>query len=207
MFKLCHLSGLFGLKIIRSTELVVYSHTKLYDKRRSACYRGIPIVQYTHVSSNISIHCGYNILLGQLHRFRELITMRCNYTLEVARLVLRMQSRGYRLSILWRKVKHHLRMYPDTFGATTHHDLFGEVLACYLQLTTTYAGEWEYVSDCELSGDESELSSVYSEGSELSEIRSEGAESWDSLSTESGGDAATDVWSSEDELSPGLDDG
>ena len=110
---------------------VVQSFTKLYDKRRNACYRGIPIVQYQHVSSTLSLHCGYNILIGQLHRFRELIMLRDNYILEVARLVLRMQKRGYKKSILFRKLKHHLRIYPDTFGDRSFCALLNEITDMY----------------------------------------------------------------------------
>lgn len=96
--------------------LTAESHTLLFDKRRLPCYSGIPIVQYAHVTSTLSIQCGCNILIGQLHRFRQLITVRSNYVWEVARLVKRMQDRGYRLSLLRRKLKQHLQVYPDTFG-------------------------------------------------------------------------------------------
>lgn len=80
---------------------VMQSDTRLYDKRRNVCYRGIPIVQYTHVQHKF-IQCGYNIMLGQLYRLRELITDSNNYVLECARLVMRMQYRGDKASILWR---------------------------------------------------------------------------------------------------------
>ena len=124
-------------------ELVTQSLTKLYDKRRNACYRGIPIVQYAHVSSTISLHCGYNILIGQLHRFRELILMRSNYVTEVARLIIRMQKRGYKKSILLRKLKHHLRMYPDTFGDRSFGRLWDDIQDHYQYLLTR--PDWEFV--------------------------------------------------------------
>jgi hypothetical protein len=82
-------------------DQVVQSVTTLYDKRRQACYAGIPIVQYAHVSSTLSVHCGYNILTGQLHRFSQLIMCRGNFIVEVAKLVNRMYNRGYHLPILY----------------------------------------------------------------------------------------------------------
>ena len=123
-------------------EKVVKSYTLLYDKRRNACYWGIPIVQYTHVSSTLPLHSGYNILVGQLHRFRELITWRDNYVLECGRLIRRMQMRGYGKTILFRKLKHHLRIYPDTFGDSSFQSLFDEITECY----NTLCGEpdWEF---------------------------------------------------------------
>jgi hypothetical protein len=66
---------------------IVKSVTTLYDKRHQACYAGIPIVQYAHVSSDtstLSAHCGYNILTGQLHHFGQLIMCRGNFIVEVA---------------------------------------------------------------------------------------------------------------------------
>lgn len=92
---------------------------------------GIPIVQYAHVSSTLSLHCGYNILVGQLHRFRELIMLRDNYIPEVARLVRRMQNRGYKKTILFRKLKHHLRIYPDTYGDRSFSGLLREITRVY----------------------------------------------------------------------------
>lgn len=64
---------------------VVHSYTRLYDKRSQACYAGIPIVRYTHVSSTLSMNSGYNILVSQLHRLRELTSVRGNYVLEAAK--------------------------------------------------------------------------------------------------------------------------
>ena len=121
---------------------IVQSYTLLYDKRRNACYRGIPIVQYAHVSSTLSLHCGYNILIGQLHRFRELISWKDNYVLECARLIRRMQLRGYRRSILFRKLRHHLMLYPDTFGSTSYMPLFTDITACYN--TLCHEDSWEF---------------------------------------------------------------
>lgn len=52
-----------------SVEHMIKSHSLLFDKRRLPCYADIPMVQFTHVSSSLSLHCGYNTLIGQLHRF------------------------------------------------------------------------------------------------------------------------------------------
>lgn len=49
-------------------DKIMFAETVLYDKRRQECYKDIPIVYYTNVSSTISVQCGYNILVGQLHR-------------------------------------------------------------------------------------------------------------------------------------------
>jgi hypothetical protein len=73
---------------------LVTSATRLYDKRMQSCYDGIPIVRYTHISSAISPFAGYNILVSQLHRFQSLITQRSSFVLEVAKLLVRMETRG-----------------------------------------------------------------------------------------------------------------
>jgi hypothetical protein len=57
----------------------VQSYSILYDKRREKCYEGIPIAQYTHVPSNVGENVGISILLGQLHRYRELIQDKDNF--------------------------------------------------------------------------------------------------------------------------------
>ena len=92
-------------------DVVVRSTTRLYVKRQQACYAGIPIVRYTHVASTLSAQSGYNIVVSQLHRYRELIWVRGNYVMEVAKLVRRLQLRGYKVAILWGKLKKHLRQY------------------------------------------------------------------------------------------------
>lgn len=85
-------------------------------------------------------HCGYNFLIGQLHRFRELITVRRrgNCVLGVAKLLLRMQSRGYLITLLWKKLKHHLRMYPGTYGDAIFHGLLIDITHCYDPLCRHY---------------------------------------------------------------------
>lgn len=81
------------------------------------------LLQHTHVPNTISIHCGCNILLGQLHRLCELITDRDMNVLECARFVIRMRSCGYKASILWRQLQHHLRVYPDMSGIALYNGL------------------------------------------------------------------------------------
>jgi hypothetical protein len=68
--------------------------------------------------------------------------MRSNYVTEVARLVIRMQKRGYKKSILFRKLKHHLRLYPDTFGDRSLHRLWDEIHNHYSYLLTV--PDWEF---------------------------------------------------------------
>jgi hypothetical protein len=74
----------------------VRSHSILYDKRREKCYDGIPIAQYTHVSSDVGESVGSSIILGQLHRFRELIQVRDDFVYECGLLLAKMQNRGIR---------------------------------------------------------------------------------------------------------------
>ena len=102
---------------------IVVSETELYDKRREKCCDGIPVVQYTHVSSSLSQNVTTSILLGQLHRYRELIMRRNNYILECATLIWRMIKRSYKREVLFAKLKRHLKMYPDTFGDTSFRPL------------------------------------------------------------------------------------
>jgi hypothetical protein len=86
----------------------------------------IPIVQYicSCLQHPESVHCGYNILISQLHRFSQLIMCRGNFIVEVAKLVKRMHHRGYHLPILWRKLKYTLKVLPLPYGDSTFHPLF-----------------------------------------------------------------------------------
>ena len=133
------------------------------------CYAGIPIVQYAHVASTLSIHCGYNILIGQLHRFRESITVRGNYILECARLMLRMQRRGYRLSILRRKLQHHIKLFPDTFGDVSASHLYRDIMRCVEKLAQL--GDWE-VDSRDWTGMEDLIEDEEQELEEVSEMLS-----------------------------------
>lgn len=143
-------------------DSIAVSFTQLYDKRREDCYAGIPIVQYQHVSSTVSVHSGYNIMLGQLHRFRTLIMNRGNYVMESAKLVKRMVHRGYKRSIVMRKLRHHLQLFPWTFGDSTYHHLYCDIKSCLHYLDSCTAQVWPTVDDvwdCEHSrpADEVEL--------------------------------------------------
>jgi len=122
----------------RGIDHIAQSVTTLYDKRRQACYAGIPIVQYAHVSSTLSVHCGYNILTGQLHRFAQIIMCRGSFVVEAAKLLRRMNHRGYHLRLLWRKLKYYLRTQPLPYGDATFHTMFTDISACYQHLQNTF---------------------------------------------------------------------
>jgi hypothetical protein len=95
---------------------LVFSSTRLNDKRQDPCYRGIPIVRYARVSSAISPCAGYNILVSQLHRFQTLITRRSSFVMEVAKLLLSMHSQGYCSSVLRKKLHRHLNHFLLLYG-------------------------------------------------------------------------------------------
>lgn len=109
--------------------LCVRSISKLYDKRREKCYDGIPIAQYTHVSSNVGQNVGRSILMGQLHRYRELIQDRDNFIYECGLLLARMHKNGYPVHVLKRKLLHFLRLHPDMFGAVHHRVLYDNIVS------------------------------------------------------------------------------
>jgi len=125
-------------------EWVVRSYTALYDKRTEACYRDIPIVRYTHVSSTLSVHSGYNIILSQLHRYRELIMLRGNYVVEAAKLLLRMEQRGYNTGMIWGKCKHHLQKFYDTYGDSSSRGLTQNISDCLAGLRALPGYMFEY---------------------------------------------------------------
>lgn len=106
----------------------VKSHTELYDKRREQCYDGITIAQYTHVSSNVGYNVSNSILMGQLHRYRELIQDRDNFVKECGLLLARMHLNGYPLPGLRRKLLHFLRSHPDMFGAVHPKSLYEDIM-------------------------------------------------------------------------------
>jgi hypothetical protein len=96
---------------------LVTSATRLYDKRMQPCYDGIPIVRYTHISSATSPFAGYNILVSQLHRFQALITTRSSFVLETAKLLVRMEARGYNMGVLRKKLHRHVTRFYYFVGA------------------------------------------------------------------------------------------
>lgn len=102
----------------------VFSYSVLYDIRREKCYEGIPIAQYTHVSSEVGQNVGSSILMGQMHRFRELIMDKEVFSQECALLLLRMQNRGYNRTGLSKKLERFVKRYPDMFGQHHHLPLY-----------------------------------------------------------------------------------
>jgi hypothetical protein len=98
----------------------VHSHSVLYDKRREKCYDGIPIAQYTHVSSTVSENVDRSIIMGQLHCFRELIQDRQAFIQVCALQVFKLVSAGHPERKMLAKFKFFLKLYPDMFGENTH---------------------------------------------------------------------------------------
>lgn len=129
------------IRIVSSTEqqadvhghinTFVTSNTVLYDKRREDCYDGIPVVQYSHVSSSLSARTTSGMLMGQLHRYKALIMLRGHYVLECALLLHRLIARGHHHRILFARLKRHLRMFPDTFGDAHFMALFMDIKRKY----------------------------------------------------------------------------
>jgi hypothetical protein len=130
-----------------SEEGWVIAYTVLFDKRRQACFATLPIVQYTHVSSLLSERCGYNTLVSQMHRYRLLIMAESNYVLEAAKLVRRLQLRGYTRKKLLRTLRRHLCFYPDTFGASNMYALYYQVTRVLALFDTSPDVNFESFSD------------------------------------------------------------
>jgi len=130
-------------------DVFVYSNICLYDKRRLPCYRRIPIVLLNHVSSNISLHAGYNVALSQLHRFATRITDRDNYVLECARLLKHFTLLGYSLPLLFRKLRRHLAKYHCRYGDTSWRPLWHAVRACLTRINVLHAHDndaWRFAT-------------------------------------------------------------
>jgi hypothetical protein len=109
--------------------LVVFVDTLLYDKRRQSCYADIPIVQYTHATSNLSRGCVYNILVGQLHRFSRLISVVENYVFEVSLLLEKLLGLGYCFRPLLRKLKTFQHTYVHFFPQVSERVIIHRVRA------------------------------------------------------------------------------
>lgn len=69
----------------------------LYVERHELCRGGIHVVQHAHVSSILGQNVTICILLGQLHRYHELITRYNNHIVECAMLKWRMVKCGHHL--------------------------------------------------------------------------------------------------------------
>lgn len=61
----------------------------------------------------------------------------------------RMELRGYKVSILWRKLRHHLNSYYTKFGDTIRHPSFNDIRQCYywLCLDSSDTPRWESSAD------------------------------------------------------------
>jgi len=127
----------------------VYSKICLHDKRRLPCYRDIPIVFLNHVSSNVSLHAGYNVALSQFHRYATRITDRANYVLECARLLKHFTLLGYSLPLLFRKLRRHLLANHHQFGDTSWRPLWHAIRACLARINALHAqhnDDWRFAT-------------------------------------------------------------
>ena len=115
------------------TTLCVSIQSHLYDKRRERCYKDIHVVQYTPPSADLSNSCLYNIFVGQLYRFQGIITEVHNYQEEVALLLHKLVSVGYKFDILHRKLKAHLSRHPTVSSNMPRSDLVSQIVSLYRQ--------------------------------------------------------------------------
>jgi hypothetical protein len=110
-------------------------------------YDGIPIVRYTHISSAITPFAGYNILISQLHRLQALITKRSSVVLEVAKLMVQMECRGYCMHVLGKRLRHHVLRFYHYIGDMSPHALLTDIWATVDQLQAMRAtgADWEHL--------------------------------------------------------------
>lgn len=87
-------------------------------KRRHPDFAAVRLVRFPHITSNLSVRCKYNIVIGQFHRFRRIILDKANFIQECALLLLAMQDRGYRMGTLKRRLWRQLRLWPGIYDAT-----------------------------------------------------------------------------------------
>lgn len=78
--------------------------TILYSKFREEKFRGLPIIRYPHMSSNLSLSLKINVLVGQFHRLRQIITERDNFVDELAAVMNTLFRRGYNARAMRRRV-------------------------------------------------------------------------------------------------------
>ena len=92
--------------------------SELYDKRRELKFAHIALIRFPHISSNLSMRCKYNCLVGEFHRFRRIILSRGNFTFELARVLVQLHRRGYDLHRLLYKTSALLHSHPHLFATT-----------------------------------------------------------------------------------------
>jgi hypothetical protein len=148
-----------------SSVWLVTSATRLYDKRMQSCYDGIPIVRYTHISSVISPFAGYNILVSQLHRFQALITPsveRSSFVMETAKLLVRMEARGYNMGVLRKKLHRHVHRYYYFVGGMSPVQLLTDIWNTVDDLQTMRADgdDWEHLPPASCSDNALSLTSA-----------------------------------------------
>ena len=91
--------------------------TQLYDKRRRPEFASVQIVRFPHITSNLSVRCKYNIIIGQFHRFRRILLEKSNFVDEIALLLQALMDRGYKQATLRRKLKRQLEAWPGVYDS------------------------------------------------------------------------------------------
>ena len=74
--------------------------TTLYDKCIHGPLKGLSIIKYPHITSNLPWGCKLNILTTEFHRLLRNITSQPDFCMHLARIMVRLVSRGYRLQLL-----------------------------------------------------------------------------------------------------------
>ena len=83
--------------------------------------------------------------------------------------MLRVQRRGYRLSILRRTLQHHIKLFLDTFGDVYALQLYKDIMRCVEELAGM--GDWE-VDSRDWTGMEDIIEDEEQELEEVSEMLS-----------------------------------
>lgn len=93
-------------------------HTSFYDKFSEPAFSNLPIIRYTHMSSNISLRIKRNILTGIFHRLFHNITNRHSFFQAMARAFLSLSRRGYSFHYLCRQLRSLCLRFDGLYGLT-----------------------------------------------------------------------------------------
>ncbi|KAL3160473.1 hypothetical protein ABBQ32_010790 [Trebouxia sp. C0010 RCD-2024] len=92
----------------------------LYDKREHQPLSALFIIEFPHISSNISDAAKYNIITSQFHRYRRIILCRKDFVYRLAALLGDLSRKQYDMEKMKQQLRRLGHKHPGLYGDCTY---------------------------------------------------------------------------------------
>lgn len=111
--------------------------TSIFDKRTNPKFVALPMTKYPHITSFLPRRYTLNIVLCECYRFARRCMSKKSFVFNVAKLLLELQRKGFKLKPLLRKALHFFTTVSPLYNCYSPYELHKHVRKRLKLLTKT----------------------------------------------------------------------